>query len=158
MMSLFVIMISVTMPFVRSYIVKMFCPFPFDSFSMYKEETAERLRTNFLPGLEKTEYTKKHICVSLSMPELMIEDVKSYFRHGAFFIEGKTNANTQTKFKHGIVFVKGKASINTNIKRVHYITCVRLPKNFLKKRNVIKTEMQDGMYKATLSRVRSRSR
>ncbi|KAI3826284.1 hypothetical protein L1987_00330 [Smallanthus sonchifolius] len=121
---------SVKMMFARTHIMKKLSPKPFNSFSMYKEVTAERLYICGMFGLEKTEFNRASVCVSLNMPELKIEDVKSYFKHDALFIEGKTKTKTK--------------------KKVHYITGIRLPESILKNRNMIKTEMKDGIYKASL--------
>ncbi|KAI3731242.1 hypothetical protein L1987_62430 [Smallanthus sonchifolius] len=124
---------SVFRPLIMWYMVEVLCPKPFNSFSMYKEQSAESLHMSVTPGREKMELTREGACVSLNMPGLEIEDVKSYFKGDIFFIEGKT---------------KTKAN-----KLLHYITGIHLPKSILKKRSMIETEMKDGMYKATLPNV-----
>ncbi|KAI3817902.1 hypothetical protein L1987_11702 [Smallanthus sonchifolius] len=121
---------SVFRPLILWYMVEKLCPEPFNSFSMYMEQTARSLHMSVTPGREKMELTREGACVSLNMPGLEIEDVKSYFKGDIFFIEGKRKTKTN--------------------KLLHYITGIHLPKSILKKRNMIETEMKDGMYKATL--------
>ncbi|KAI3731243.1 hypothetical protein L1987_62431 [Smallanthus sonchifolius] len=126
-------LLSVFRPLIMWYMVEEFCPKPFNSFSMYKEKTARSLHMSVTHGHEKMELTREGACVSLNMPGLEIEDVRSYFVGDIFFIEGKTKTKTN--------------------KLLHYITGIHLPKSILKKRNMIETEMKDGMYRATLRNV-----
>ncbi|KAI3731281.1 hypothetical protein L1987_62469 [Smallanthus sonchifolius] len=96
------------------------------SFSMYKKETAESLYIKgSMPGLENMEVTREGLCVSLSMPGLKIEDVESGFEYDTFIVEGRRENE-------------------------HYIAGIRVPEGFHKKQDMIKIEMQDGMYKVTL--------
>ncbi|MFS8012690.1 hypothetical protein Hanom_Chr14g01323801 [Helianthus anomalus] len=111
-------------------LLKKLCPEPFSSFTMYKEDIAERMQININCELEKMELTREGVCVFLNMPEIKIEDVKSHILYDALFI-------------------KGKAKLET--KKVHYVTGIRLPKSFIySRRNIIKTEMQEGMHKVTI--------
>lgn len=126
------------MPIARSYfVIKKFCPNTFDSFTIYKKWSRDPTLYNIsiTPTLSTSEYTREGaICVSFNMPhEIQIQDVKSYLKHGTLFIEGKTITRTK---------------VNNYF---HYLTAIRLPKSFLRNPSMIKTEIQEGIYKATLS-------
>ncbi|KAM0008968.1 putative Heat shock protein HSP14.7/HSP23.5/HSP23.6 [Helianthus debilis subsp. tardiflorus] len=117
-------------PFHRRKTLKKLCPNEFHSFTMYKEVTADSVDISLTLVPDYMELTREGACVSLNMPELKIEEVKQYFIDDILLIEGKT-----------------KTKMN---KVHHYITGICMPESILKERNMIKTEMQDGMDKATL--------
>ncbi|KAL9992507.1 putative alpha crystallin/Hsp20 domain-containing protein [Helianthus debilis subsp. tardiflorus] len=98
---------------------------------MYRKETAKSLHISLTPGLHKLDSLTGggDLCISLNMPELGIEDLKSFFKHDTLFIQGKTLTGTDM---------------------VRYITGIRLPEFYTRNRSMIKEEMQDGMYKATI--------
>ncbi|MFS8000602.1 putative alpha crystallin/Hsp20 domain, HSP20-like chaperone [Helianthus anomalus] len=125
---------SVIMTIARPLIVNLYCPLLYDSFTMYKEKTAKSLHVSLTPGPRKMDFTRggRGWVLFLNMPELKIEDVKSFVKYHTLFIEGKTKTKTNM---------------------VHYITGIRLPEYFKTKRNMIKTELQDGLFKITVPSV-----
>ncbi|KAJ0833784.1 putative alpha crystallin/Hsp20 domain, HSP20-like chaperone [Helianthus annuus] len=124
---------SVIMTIARPLVVNLYCPLLYDSFTMYKEKTAKSLHMSLTPGPQKMDFTRGGGWVLfLNMPELKIEDVKSFVKCGTLFIEGKTKTKTNM---------------------VQYITGIRLPEYLKTKRNMIKTELQDGLFKITVPSV-----
>ncbi|KAF5795247.1 putative HSP20-like chaperone [Helianthus annuus] len=112
--------------FARPFMVYKYCSRYSDSFTIYKKATAGSLHMRITPGIHNMDCDVPGggVCVSLNMPDVKIEDVKSFFRHDTLFIQGKT-------------------------KTAYYATGIRLLEgNSLG--GIIKTEMQDGIYKATI--------
>ncbi|KAJ0546752.1 putative HSP20-like chaperone [Helianthus annuus] len=112
--------------FGRPFMVYKYCSRYSDSFTIYKKATAGSLHMRITPGIHNMDCDVPGggVCVSLNMPDVKIEDVKSFFRHDTLFIQGKT-------------------------KTAYYATGIRLLEgNSLG--GIIKTEMQDGIYKATI--------
>ncbi|KAI3817942.1 hypothetical protein L1987_11744 [Smallanthus sonchifolius] len=94
-------------------------------FTIYKETAESLYIKGSMPGPEKMKVTSEGQCVSLSMPGLKIEDSESCFEYDTFIVVGRREDE-------------------------HYIAGIRVPEDFHKKHDMIKTEMQDGMYMATL--------
>ncbi|MFS8012493.1 hypothetical protein Hanom_Chr14g01321541 [Helianthus anomalus] len=65
---------------------------------MYRKDTAKSLHISLTPGLHKLDSLTGGggLCISLNMPELGIEDVKSFFKHDTLFIQGKTITGGRT--------------------------------------------------------------
>ncbi|MFS8001376.1 putative HSP20-like chaperone [Helianthus anomalus] len=99
------------------------------SFTAYKKDTDESIyfRGN-LPGVEKMVVTREGVCVSLRMPGFELEDVEAGFESDTLIVEGKREGE-------------------------HYIAGVRVPEGFRRENDMIKREMQNGVFKATLPRV-----
>ncbi|KAL9999422.1 putative HSP20-like chaperone [Helianthus debilis subsp. tardiflorus] len=112
--------------FARPFMVYKYCSRDSDSFTIYKKATAGSLHMRITPGIHTMDYDVPGggVCVSLNMPDVKIEDVKSFFRHDTLFIQGKT-------------------------KTAYYATGIRLLEGY-SLGGIIKTEMQDGIYKATI--------
>ncbi|KAJ0700339.1 putative Heat shock protein HSP14.7/HSP23.5/HSP23.6 [Helianthus annuus] len=99
------------------------------SFTMYKKDTGESIyMKGNLPGVENIVVTGEGLCVSLNMPGFEIQDVDLGFEYDTLIIEGKREDE-------------------------HYIAGVRVPEGFRTEHCMIKREMQDGVYKATLPHV-----
>ncbi|KAJ0713984.1 putative Heat shock protein HSP14.7/HSP23.5/HSP23.6 [Helianthus annuus] len=99
------------------------------SFTAYKKDTGDSIYIKGnLPGLEKMMVTREGLCVSLSIPGFELEDVEARFEYDTLIVEGK---------------IEGE----------HYIAGVRIPEGFHGKNDMMKREMQDGVFKATLPRV-----
>ncbi|KAM0009309.1 putative Heat shock protein HSP14.7/HSP23.5/HSP23.6 [Helianthus debilis subsp. tardiflorus] len=99
------------------------------SFTMYKKDTGESIyMKGNLPGVENIVVTGEGLCVSLNMPGFEIQDVDLGFEYDTLIIEGKRGDE-------------------------HYIAGVRVPEGFCTEDCMIKREMQDGVYKATLPHV-----
>ncbi|KAI7725669.1 hypothetical protein M8C21_023485 [Ambrosia artemisiifolia] len=96
------------------------------SFTAYKKDTRESiyLKGN-MPGVETNVITKEGLSVSLNMPGFEIQDVELGFEYDTLIIEGKRGNE-------------------------HYIAGIRVPEGFHREEHMIKREMQDGVYKATL--------
>ncbi|KAJ0900743.1 putative HSP20-like chaperone [Helianthus annuus] len=98
------------------------------SFTVYKKDTVDSIyMKGNLPGVEKMVVTREGLCVSLSMPGFELEDVEAGFEYDTLIVEGKREGE-------------------------HYIAGVRVPEGFCKENDMIKREMQDGAFKATLPR------
>ncbi|KAJ0477123.1 putative Heat shock protein HSP14.7/HSP23.5/HSP23.6 [Helianthus annuus] len=99
------------------------------SFTAYKKDTDESIYfKGNLPGVEKLVVTKEGLCVSLSMPGFELEDVEVGFEYDTLIVEGKREGE-------------------------HYIAGLRVPEGFRTENDMMKKEMQDGVFKATLPRV-----
>ncbi|KAK9063270.1 hypothetical protein SSX86_017140 [Deinandra increscens subsp. villosa] len=118
----------------RSILGKRFCPLiamlsRIDSFSMYKYEDTNyenptyQLRVEMdMPGKQqKMKVTTQGLRISLKMPGVKREDVKTFFDYDTLFIEGKTKCGS------------------------HYIRGIHLPKHIHKRHNMIKKEVKDGV-------------
>ncbi|KAM0047382.1 putative Heat shock protein HSP14.7/HSP23.5/HSP23.6 [Helianthus debilis subsp. tardiflorus] len=99
------------------------------SFTAYKKDTGDSIyfRGN-LPGVEKMVVTKGGVCVSLRMPGFELEDVEAGFESDTLIVEGKRECE-------------------------HYVAGVRVPEGFRRENDMMKREMQNGVFKATLPRV-----
>ncbi|MFS8001381.1 hypothetical protein Hanom_Chr13g01189711 [Helianthus anomalus] len=97
------------------------------SFTAYKKDTGDSIYIKGnLPGVEKMMVTREGLCVSLSIPGgFELEDVEARFEYDTLIVEGKREGE-------------------------HYIAGVRVPEGFHREIDVIKREMQDGVFKATL--------
>ncbi|KAI7725668.1 hypothetical protein M8C21_023484 [Ambrosia artemisiifolia] len=98
------------------------------SFTVYKKDDGESIfMKGNLPGVESIVVTSDGLCVSLDMPGFKIEEVEVGFEYDTMIIEGKRE-------------------------REHYIAGVQVPEGFQREDRLIKKEMQDGVFKATLPR------
>ncbi|XP_076887669.1 uncharacterized protein LOC143537886 [Bidens hawaiensis] len=99
------------------------------SFTNYKKKTAASVYVRLSRGdLEQLETTSESLCVSLKMLGFKLEDVKLFFENNtALVIEGKTDTE-------------------------HYVAGVHIPEGYETKTGNIKTEMNQGVYMATLPR------
>ncbi|KAJ0713990.1 hypothetical protein HanPI659440_Chr13g0484641 [Helianthus annuus] len=99
------------------------------SFTLYKKDTCESIyMKRNLPGVERPVITRDGACVFLNMPGLELEDVYSGFEYDALVIEGRRENE-------------------------HYIAGIRVPEGFHREHHMIKREMRDGVFKATLPHV-----
>ncbi|KAI7725666.1 hypothetical protein M8C21_023482 [Ambrosia artemisiifolia] len=99
------------------------------SFTAYKKDDGESIYfKGNIPGVEKMIVTKKGLCVWLTMPGFVLEDVGVGFEYDALIVEGKREGE-------------------------HYIAGVRVPEGFCRENDMIKKEMEDGVFKAILPHV-----
>ncbi|XP_022004953.2 uncharacterized protein LOC110903039 [Helianthus annuus] len=99
------------------------------SFTAYTKDTGDSIYIKGnLPGLEKMMVTREELCVSLSIPGFELEDVEARFEYDTLIVEGKREDE-------------------------HYIAGVQVPEGFRKENDMMKREMQDGVFKATLPHV-----
>ncbi|KAJ0713988.1 hypothetical protein HanPI659440_Chr13g0484621 [Helianthus annuus] len=98
------------------------------SFTAYKKDTGDSIYMKGNLAGVKMLVIREGLCVWLSMPGFELGDVEAGFESDTLIVEGKREGE-------------------------HYIAGVRVPEGFCKKNDVMKREMQDGVFKATLPRV-----